>query len=177
MRKLLISAAVFALAACGQQQTANESADAGETTAATTGSGALKLGGDGVPQFKAGAWEVKEAGDEGKETRRECIGAEATPQLREMLTRSYPAECKVERDSGSDRIFIKTSCPQNGLTIDSEMDLKGSDTEFEMKFGAFVTMPDGKRQGGGTTLTGRWVGECPAGVQPGQRIGGESEEG
>lgn len=174
MRILFISAAVLALAACGQQQTANESADTGEKTVAD---GGLTLGADGVPQFRPGAWEIVEAGDGGKEARRECVGGEATPQLREMVTRDYPKECKVDHESGSDRFYLKASCPQNGLTIDSELDLKGSDTQFEMKFGAFVTMPDGKRQGGGTTLSGRWVGECPAGVQPGQQIGGDSKEG
>jgi len=177
MRKLVISsAALLALGACGQQPTANESANASEAVSGTT-DGALKLGGDGVPQFRAGAWEVKEAGEGGSETRLECLGPEAAPQLREMMTRNYPAECKVERNSSSERVYIKASCPQNGLVIDSEMDLKGSDTAFELKFGAFVTKPDGSRDGGVTTATSRWIGECPAGVQHGEEIGGAPHAG
>ncbi|QPQ55123.1 DUF3617 family protein [Allosphingosinicella flava] len=172
MRYLVISAAALALAACGQQQDSNGSAEAGKTGETAAADGALKIGADGVPQFRPGAWEMTESGDNANETRRECLGADANPQLREELTRSYPKECKVERDSNSGRLFVKASCPQNGLTIDSEIEVTGSDTAMNMRIGAFVTMPDGKRQGGETRIVGRWVGQCPAGVQPGDSIEG-----
>lgn len=173
-RFAIVSALALALAACGDQPANEATAEAGAGQNGGAEGKALALGADGVPQFRPGAWEIREVNaDEGiSEVRRECVGADANPQLREMLTRSYPAECKVERDSNSGRLYLKASCPQNGLTIDSEMELTGSDTEMDLKFGAYVVMPDGKREGGEATLNGRWVGECPAGAEPGEEIEG-----
>ena len=169
MRIAIVSALAITVAACGQQPASNESADAG---AGETKSGSLanafKVGSDGVPQLRPGLWEITEAG--GEEVRRECQGAEVNASIREVMTRDYPGECKIERDSDTGRIYLKASCPQDGMTIDTEVEMTGSDTEYDGKASVFVTMADGKKSGGTETTKGRWIGECPAGVQPGEEV-------
>lgn len=170
MRIAIVSALALAIAACGQQPAANESADAGAGEVKSGGSitDAFQIGSDGVPQMRPGLWEITEAG--GKEVRRECQGAEVDEAFREVMTRDYPKECKIDRDSDSGRIYLKATCQQDGMSIDTEVEMTGSDTAFDGKVSVFVTMPDGKKTGGTETSKGRWIGECPAGVQPGEEV-------
>jgi hypothetical protein len=179
MRIIIVSALAMALAACGGNDGGNGSATSGPDEVSTTTTSKLVLGEDGVPKFKAGLWEIT-GGGEGKEgeVERQCLGSETNEELREAVTREFDKECKVERRSGPEGIYIKASCPSNGATIDAVTDIKGSDTNFDMKINMGVTMPDGSKQDTAMAASGRWVGECPAGMEPSDKAedSGNSEQ-
>lgn len=164
MRPLLISAALLALAACGKPEAA-------QTTAAPAKAvlSSLTLGADGVPRIRPGLWQVVKTDGGETETTRECTGAEANAQLREMLTRQNP-DCKVQRSGGAGGLKMISDCVQSGVKIQTTFAMTGSDTAYDMRLGMFVVKPDGGRDGGEMVAKARWIGACPAGVQPGQTL-------
>jgi hypothetical protein len=166
MRPLLISAVLLALAACGKPEAAQTAAAPPKAAASPAG---LTLGADGVPRLRPGLWEVAKTDDGETETTRECMGDEANAELREMLTRETP-NCKVQRSGGAHGLKVASDCVQSGVRIQTTFTLAGSDTAYDMSLGMHVVKPDGSREGGEMTAKARWIGACPAGVEPGQTL-------
>jgi hypothetical protein len=165
MRPLLLATALLALAACDRPQAA-QTAAAAPSKPALSG---LSLDADGVPRIRPGLWEVVKTDGGETETTRECTGAEADAELRDMLTRRSP-DCKVQRSGGAHGVKVVSDCVQSGVKIQTTFSMTGSDTAYDMRLGMFVVKPDGGRDGGEMVAKARWIGACPAGVQPGQTL-------
>lgn len=169
MRVSILLLLAAGLAGCGQQ------AESGENIPGSTKNsgqpGALAYDAAGVPRFRPGAWEYKLDTDEGAEIARICLGDAGNAELREILTRRYPPECTVERSADARNLTFRSTCKQNGLTMETSLDVTGSDTAIDMKLGLFVTTPAGDRSGETMVTSFRRTGECPAGVKPGDDIG------
>jgi hypothetical protein len=159
--------ALISLTACGKTETAE--APKGVDTAAAAPSG-LVLGGDNLPRFKPGLWEVVQTEDGEVETTRHCTGAEVDAEVREMLTRETPG-CKTERSAGPRGLRVKALCEQaGGLKTDATVEMTGSETAYDMKIGIYLVNKDGSRDGGDITAKAKWIGACPAGVKPGEDV-------
>lgn len=177
---LLLAAAVAGLSACGpaaapeaaSEARTGEATPAAETSAAGTRAAGLKLGGDGVPRFRNGWWEIVSTEEGQTETSHRCIGDEIDAEVREMLTRETPT-CQTRRSATQGGLEISAVCAQTGgLKTETELVMTGSDVAYDVKFGLYVVMPDGARDGGVTTMKARWTGACPPGVKPGEEIEG-----
>lgn len=166
MRPILIStAALLALAACGQPDAST--AQAPKTAAAGP---ALSLGADGLPRFRPGAWEVTKTEDGETEISRHCTGAEMDAEIRNLLTRETP-DCKATRSASPRGLKVTAVCSQpGGLKIESNLAMTGSETAYDLKLGLYSILPSGERNGGEMTAKAKWIGLCPAGVKPGEDI-------
>ena len=161
--------ALVSLAACSKPETAE--ALQGVDVAAAAPSG-LTLGGDNLPRFKPGLWEVVQTDDGEVETTHHCTGAEVDAEVREMLTREVPG-CKAERSASPRGLKVHAICEQaGGLKTDSTVLMTGSETAYDMTIGIYLVKPDGTREGGDITAKAKWVGACPAGVKPGEDVEG-----
>lgn len=168
MRLRLASPAVLLLlVACGQADTGQAPAAAQPAVQAALTSPPLDA--TGVPRLRPGLWEVTKTDEGQTETSMDCMGPEADKEVRDLLTRETP-DCKVERSSGVGGLRLKADCLQSGVKIQSEFVMTGSDTAYDMRLGVYVVNPDGEREGGEMTAKARWVGACPAGVQPGESV-------
>lgn len=176
MRHIFPALLVLSLAACQQQGAGNDAnASRRDAQAAEEGAGAPPLAADGTPQFRAGMWEVTSQ-EQGKEPKnvRHCAGDDGATQFKELVGRLEGGEgekCEADRITGPNGLQIKSQCQQSGLTVENELTLSGTETSYEMAMSTYVVLPDGKRQGGSVTASGRWAGACPAGVRPGDKIG------
>lgn len=168
MRRLSVSAAaLLLLTACGKgPDTGSQDAAKGARQAALT---SPPLGADGLPRLRPGLWEVTKTGDGETETTRECLGAEANAEVRELLTRQDP-DCRIQRSSGAGGLKVSADCQENGVRLQSEFVMTGSETAYDMTLGLYVITPDGERDGGEIHGKARWIGACPAGVAPGQTL-------
>jgi|GEM_PF-1299788 hypothetical protein len=167
MRISIILPLALGLAGCGQAE-GGKSAPGESNTSRRPGG--LALDAAGVPRFQPGAWEYRQESGDGIEIVRTCLGEAGNTELREILTRRYPAECKVERSSGFNGLTFRASCRKAGLTTETQLDVSGSDTAIDMTLGLFVITQTGERSGDTMTNRLRRVGECPAGVREGQEI-------
>ena len=163
---ILLSLAV-GLAGCGQAESGGSVPDRSKDSDQP---GALAFDAAGVPRFRPGAWEYKHESDDGAETVRTCLGEAGNTELREILTRRYPAECKVERSSGSNGLTFRSSCRKDGLTTETRLEVSGSDTAIDMTLSLLVITPAGERSGDTMITSFRRVGECPAGARHGEDI-------
>jgi len=159
--------ALVSLAACGKAEKAE--APKGVDAAAAAPSG-LVLGGDNLPRFKPGLWEVVQTEDGKVETTRHCTGAEVDAEVREMLTRETPG-CKTERSASPSGLRVKALCEQaGGLKTDATVEMTGSETAYDMKIGLYLINADGSRDGGDITAKAKWIGACPPGAKPGEDV-------
>jgi len=159
--------ALVSLAACGKAEKAE--APTGADAAAVAPSG-LVIGGDNLPRFKPGLWEVVQTEDGKVETTRHCAGAEVDAEVREMLTRETPG-CKTERSASPGGLRVKSLCDQaGGLKTDATIVMTGSETAYDMKIGLYLVNADGSRDGGDIIAKAKWIGACPAGVKPGEDV-------
>ena len=159
--------ALVSLAACGKAEKGEALRGVDAPAPQLVG---FKLGGDGLPRVKPGLWEVVKTEDGEMETTRHCTGEEVDAEVREMLTRETPG-CKTERSAGPGGLRVKALCEQAaGLKTDAVVTMTGSDTAYDMTLGLYVVKPDGTREGGDVVAKARWIGACPAGVQPGQDV-------
>lgn len=166
MRPFYLAAALLALVACGKSEPGQTVAATPKAAPALAG---LTLGADGVPHVRPGLWEVVETDDGETEMRRECVGEEANAELRQMLTRESP-DCQVQRSSNAGGLKLVSDCVRGAVKIQTTFAMAGSDTGYDMRLGMYVTKPDGTRDGGEIVTKARWIGACPAGVQPGQSL-------
>lgn len=185
-RTLLLSAtALLLLAGCGEKTDKPGAEKGGETAVAKAGgdedTGVPPLGPDGLPRFKPGLWQVVKtdsASKEGPETTRDCIGAEANKEVRELFNAPASPGCKKTTSKGIGGIMVAQDCEQSGMKVRSAISLAGSDTRYTMKIDMRITTPDGKTDGGVITGKARWIGACPAGMKPGDSTdvgGGDAE--
>lgn len=159
--------ALISLAACSKPETA--AAPKGEDAAAAAPAG-LILGGDNLPRFKAGLWEVVQTEDGKVETTRHCAGAEVDAEVREMLTRETPG-CKTERSASPSGLRVKALCEQpGGLKTEASVVMTGSEAAYDMKMGLYLVNADGGRDGGEVTAKAKWIGACPPGAKPGEDV-------
>jgi len=169
---LVLAASIAGLAACSPAAKTGEAAPASETQAATVQPAGLKLGGDGVPRFRNGWWEIVSTEEGQTETSHRCIGDEIDAEIREMLTRETPT-CQTKRSASPSGLKVNAVCAQaGGLKTETDLAMTGSDVAYDVKLGIYVVTPDGARDGGETTMKARWVGACPAGVKPGDEVEG-----
>ncbi|RJF90705.1 DUF3617 family protein [Sphingomonas cavernae] len=164
---------VAALAACSQSPSGNASS-AGEGTSADAAASQPPMDATGVPQFRTGLWEVTDYESDGTTAKRlRCIGQEVEEDLRTMFGTASTPECVKTRSSGPQGLTVKGLCRQPGGTeTEAEVTLSGSAIDFDMKLGLY-SIVNGKRHGDLSQSKGRWMGECPAGMKPGD----ESEAG
>ncbi|MBU1377501.1 MAG: DUF3617 domain-containing protein [Alphaproteobacteria bacterium] len=161
--------ALVSLAACSKPETAE--APQGVDVAAVAPAG-LTLGDDGLPRMRAGLWEVVRTDDGEVETTRHCTGAEVDAEVREMLTRETPG-CKTERAARPSGLKVHAVCEQaGGLKTDATITMTGSETAYDMTVGIYLVKADGSREGSDVTAKAKWIGACPAGVQPGEAVAG-----
>jgi hypothetical protein len=159
--------ALVSLTACGKTDKAEAPKGSDAVAAAPS---ALVLGGDKLPRFKPGLWEVVQTEDGKVETTQHCTGAEVDAEVREMLTRETP-DCKTERSASPSGLRVHAMCEQaGGLKTDTTVVLTGSETAYDMKIGLYLLNKDGSRDGGDITAKAKWVGACPAGVKPGEDV-------
>lgn len=173
---LLPALALTALAACGQPSATDaEAAPKAPAAPQAAQLSAPPLGADGLPQFRPGLWEVTKTDSGETETTHECMGPGAEEAFADLLAKEQP-NCRVRRSSGAGGLKVSSECDQNGMKIQSELVLTGSETQYDMRLGLYVVGPDGTRDGGEMVGEARWVGACPAGVEPGQSVEEAAEE-
>lgn len=174
-RSLLLSAALLCLVGCDKTR---EGADA-QPKASVVDSAAATLGvppldASGLPRFRPGLWQVvreDDSDDSGPETVKSCIGEEANAELRAALAGS--PGCQTTRSTGVGGLTVTSVCAQGETKVKSVLTLAGNDTAYNMSIAMQLTLPDGKTSGGRVTGKARWVGPCPAGMKPGDEIGGD----
>ena len=166
----LVSILALTLAACGEKPAGPAKA----AEAAQEGS-SLTFDAAGLPTFKPGLWDVTQRDSDGEvEHTQQCMGAEATQEVRDFVTRETEGCTKqVNRSGGA--LVVSGVCTQADVRTDMRVALKGSDTRSEMSIR--MTVQNLRTKEAPTTMemtaTGRWVGACPAGVEPGEEVGGE----
>jgi len=179
-RPLLLSAAALLLvAACGEKTNASN-AEAAKTPISTTGEdrGVPPLDADGIPRFRAGLWEVVRtdpSGEEGPETIRECIGAEADEQIREMINGTSKS-CAKSVSKGIHGLRVALTCDMNGTKVQSAVAIAGTDTKYTLRLDMQMTAKDGKVTTMNMTGKARRLGDCPAGMSPGDSVDAEGGE-
>ena len=179
MRMLTAAAALLALAGCG-------GADDGNNAAAAAGgekAGAAASGGAGV-QLEPGEWEMKTevvevsaegmpAGlaegmkAQGSSTTRTCMTPEEAKGPKGDIFAGQNAECKSEGFSWSGgTIKGKTVCPGQGGLGATEMEMEGtySARSIDMSMKSKTDMA-GTPMTMEMRVTGRRVGDCPAGAE------------
>ncbi len=163
---LILPLAALALAACSQPAPA---ASAGEPPApprAAATSGVPPLDADGLPRFRPGLYEVVQVSDgEPPETTRQCLGAGAPDEWRDILTRKPGPECKISRSSGAAGLQVVTECRQNGNTNRLRLTLAGSETAYRMTLKIAVTTPNGETSSMESTAQARWLGACSESIE------------
>jgi len=161
--------ALVSLAGCSKPETAEAPKGSEAVTLAAAPAG-LNLGADGLPRVKPGLWEVAKTEDGETEVTKHCTGAEVDAEVREMLTRETPG-CNAERSASLSGLRVHAVCQQaGGLKTDSTIVMTGSETAYDLTIGIYLVKADGSREGGDITAKAKWIGACPAGVQPGQDV-------
>lgn len=164
--RILILPAVIALAACTQQAPSNNASS--EPGAEPKAASQPPLDATGVPRFRPGIWEVTDFESDGTSAKRlRCIGKEIEEDLRTMFSTTSTPECVKTRSKGAQGLMVTARCKQpGGSETEAEVTLSGSAIDFDMKLGLY-SIVDGKRHGDLSQSKGRWMGECPAGMNPG----------
>lgn len=160
------------LAACG-----DKTAQPGDEKAAAKGEAAgeasnLSFDASGMPLFKAGLWESRSVGDgEDNEVTRTCVSAELDAETRQQLFgESEGCTKKIDRTRGGLR--ITGVCEQYDVRTDMTITMVGNQTQRTMTLEMKV---DNLRDpepatGHKMTVVGKYVGPCPAGMQPGEEM-------
>lgn len=164
---------VLALAACGDKPAASSGAEPAD--AAPTGEASnLSFDASGLPRFKPGLWEVRSTDDGVPDNYQICMGEEANEQVREAVTRQ-PEGCNKTISRAGGALAISTACEQAGARTDMKLVIKGSDTRSSMTMRMTVTNPGAGEASATMELKadGRWIGACPAGLEPGDRVDGK----
>lgn len=171
MRALaLASVLALTVAACGDKNAVPEPG-AGEAVEAA---GELEWNDQNLPVFRGGLWEVSGgvAGEE--DVHQECIAEGVEPSIRTALTdESEGCTKNLQRVGGG--LKMTGVCLNNGVRTDVAMTVKGSPTAYTM----VLDMKVANEKDGSDPVThtmkvaAKRVGPCPAGVEPGQRIGEE----
>ena len=172
MRALaLVSVLALTLAACGEkpEPAPAEAADAGSATE----SSALAFDAAGLPTFKPGLWNVTSREPDGEiDTYQQCMGNEANAEMREAIT-SESEGCTKQVSRAGGALIVSGVCEQHEVRTDMRLMIKGSDTRSSMTMK--MTVQNLRTKEAPTTMEmkvdGRWVGACPAGVSPGEKIG------
>ena len=161
------------LVACGEKAPQPAAAAAAETASAPKGlSGTPPLDAQGVPHFRPGLYEVVQTSpDTAPETTRECMGDKANAEVRKMLLDPPKPGCKVSRSTGAGGLTYHAVCDQNGAQNTLKLNVLGNDTAYKMTLALGITpVPGGERVETVMTAHGRWIGACPAGMQPGDIV-------
>lgn len=164
-------AAPLALAACNAKPEAQTGNSGDASSAPSAPAERLTLGSDGLPRFREGLWEVTELSDGEREVSKHCAGAEVRDDVRAMFA-NEPAGCTVERSSSPLGVKARWLCDQAGVKSETSLTMWGSATSWNMTLAIHAIGADGARDGGETTMKARWIGACPAGVKPGEEVGG-----
>jgi len=171
MRFTLLLVAAASLAACGQGGDAQTTAAAPEaTTPRASAAAALPLDANGAPRFRPGLWETTKTSSEGVEKTRQCLGQEANAEIAALLTREDTPECKSTRTSDRGGLKVVATCVQSGVKIHTELVLRGSETEYEMRLKMGAEGADGEVDSDEIVGRSRWIGACPADMSPGDEI-------
>lgn len=159
------------LAACGDKTAAPGAEKAKGAEAAATASN-LSFDAQGVPIRKPGLWEtVHVAGDHlGEEPIRQCLGDLDEEDRQQLFGESEHCKTTIDRARGGLRVHAV--CSQAGVNTDSTMTLSGSDTEHTMALEVKIdnTADSAPASTIKTVTKSRWVGACPAGMQPGDLV-------
>lgn len=174
MRALaLVSVLALTLAACGEKPAASAEADA-EAAPATEVS-ALAFDASGLPKFKPGLWDVTTREPDGEvETYQQCMGEEANAEIREAVT-GQTEGCTKQVNRAGGALMISGVCEQHQVRTNINYIIKGSDTRSSMTMRMTVQNLSTKEAPATMEMKaeGRWVGDCPSGVAPGERVGEE----
>lgn len=168
---MLLALPALVLAGCGDRPAAAPEA-AVDAVPAETARSALTFGDDGLPTFKAGLWEVSQRDGGEVETWRQCIDTGLDPETRASLSAAAEAGCTKTVDRVAGGLVVAAQCEQGGVKIDSRITMRGSQTHQVMEFRMKTDPGQGAPTETVMTAESRWVGDCPAGVQPGERVEG-----
>jgi len=149
----------------------DRSADSEAVAAVPVGdASSLTFDADGLPKFKPGAWAFSQTDDGESETYQVCLGAEATAEIREAVN-STPEGCTKDISRAGGALVVSGVCERGGIRSNMRFSVRGSDTRVS------IAMQMSLQNAGSSEATpmemkaeGRWIGPCPAGVEPGERI-------
>lgn len=159
------------LSACGDKAAAPAADKAQGGDAAATASN-LSFDPSGMPIFKAGLWESTHVeGDQKGESNRMCVGPELDAETREQLFGEQPG-CTKSVDRARGGIKVSAVCARDGMNTKMNITLVGSQTEQLMTMD--MTLDTAGDAAAASThkmvVKSRWVGPCPAGMQPGDLV-------
>jgi hypothetical protein len=124
------------------------------------------LAADG-PSRKAGLWEVKMISDGGAAlTVQQCVDAATDPLLLQSAGPISPAVCpKRDVHQAADSLVIDSFCAVDGKPATAHAVVAGS---FDGAYTMTITSKgEGLQAGLNMSLTGKWLGPCPADQKPG----------
>lgn len=172
MRRVLSLIIVAGLAGCSEQQAQQDAGSAAKAPAEVAEN--LRLDAKGIPQFRAGLWDVVSTDSTKEEDKvdheHHCMGDSANEEFAKALSAQSP-NCKVERTGDARSIKITSNCEQSGVKVRTELAVAGGETKYETRLKMGIVMPDGTTDGGEIVAKARWIGgACPAGMAPGESV-------
>lgn len=174
-QSLIVLASALALsaglAACG-----DKTAAPGEQNAAAKGdtpASNLSFDASGMPLFKAGLWESRtvEGGEEGEGVTRTCVGPELDAETRQQLFDDQPGCTKsIERANGGLR--VKAVCEQSVVKTEMTVVMTGNQTQRTVALDVKVDDTSDPEPASVDRMVAeaKYVGACPAGMQPGDEM-------
>jgi len=174
MRALaLFPVLALTLAACGDKPGASSGAEPADAARAGDAS-SLSFDAAGLPRFKPGLWEVRSTDDGKPDNYQICMGEEANEEIREAVTgASEGCTRNVSRAGGA--LSLSVACELGGARNETSYVIKGSDTRSSTSMR--MTIKDLSTNNVLTEMVsksdGRWIGACPAGLEPGERVDGK----
>lgn len=159
------------LSACGDKAAA-PAADKAEAAEAAATASNLSFDPKGMPIFKAGLWESTHLeGEEKGESTRMCVGPELDAETREQLFGEQPG-CTKSVDRARGGLKVSAVCAQGGVNTKMNITMVGSQTEQLMTMDMAIdnTADAEPASTHKMVLKSRWVGACPAGMQPGDLV-------
>jgi len=161
------------LAACG-----DKTAQPGEEKAAAAGeagaeSSNLSFDASGMPLFKAGLWESRGVGFGGEddEVNRTCVGPELDAETREQIFGESEG-CTKTVDRARGGLRVTGVCEQADVRTDMTLTMVGTQTQrtFNMEMKVDNLRDPDPAVTHKMTVVGKYVGPCPAGMQPGDEM-------
>lgn len=134
---------------------------------------ALRLDSDGLPIVRAGLWEIVQQEDEGpRKVSRQCLTRAFHGAADGLLSDDEPLSgCQRDRSVQEGRLQVVSTCEMGkGARQVSDFVYRGNPVEYELTAKVTTSLADGTVGVFTGEGRGRWLGDCPGDMVPGDRL-------